>query len=189
MFNEVELVQQAVNGSIKAFEHIVKQYENLVFSILNKVLTKNEDIEEVSQDVFLRVYKNLKTFQFQSKLSTWIARIAYLTALNHLKKNSKNYNSIHVDNIENWHFTHENPQTIYETKDATNYVSNLIEQMPIPYKTVLTLYHINDFSYQEIKQTTGLPEGTIKGYLFRARKLLKEKLKLFHEKKIKYERQ
>jgi RNA polymerase sigma factor (sigma-70 family) len=182
MFNETEIVSQAINGSINAFELIVKQYEKLVFSILNKLLGTNEDVEDVCQEVFIKVHRNLKGFQFQSKLSTWIARIAYLTALNHIKKNSKHNNSIYTDELDNFHFTSDNPESIVASKDISNYIIKLIEQMPLQYKTVLTLYHINEFSYQEIEQATGMPEGTVKGYLFRARKLLKEKIELLIKK-------
>jgi RNA polymerase sigma factor (sigma-70 family) len=182
MFNETEIVSQAINGSINAFELIVKQYEKLVFSILNKLLGTNEDVEDVSQEVFIKVHRNLKGFQFQSKLSTWIARIAYLTALNHIKKNSKHNGSNYTDDLDSFHFTGDNPESIVASKDISNYISKLIEQMPLQYKTVLTLYHINEFSYQEIEQATGMPEGTVKGYLFRARKLLKEKIELLIQK-------
>ncbi len=185
MYNEVEIVTQAINGNIKAFERIVKQYEKLVFSILNKLLNQNnEDIEDVSQEVFLKVYKHLKTFQFQSKLATWIARITYLTALNYIKKNGKHQHSIHYPtDLEHWHFTNETPEQLLEAKDTADYIAKLMDQMPLHYKTVLTLYHLHEFSYDEMVQTTGLPEGTIKGYLFRARKLLKEKMDLFNPKK------
>jgi RNA polymerase sigma factor (sigma-70 family) len=176
MLNEVDLVNLAINGNIRAFEHLVQKYEKLVFSILNKLLENKEDIEDVSQEVFIKVHKNLKSFQFQSKLSTWIARIAYLTALTYIKKNNR-LNSINYTNdLSNFYFTNENPESIAASKDITNYVRYLIDQMPFQYKTVLTLYHINEFSYQEIEDVTGMPEGTVKGYLFRARKLLKEKI-------------
>lgn len=183
MFNEVEIVNQAVNGNVKAFELIVKQYEKLVFSILNRLLRNIEDVKDVSQDIFIKVHKNLKTFQFQSKLSTWIARIAYLTALNHIKKNSKYNTSNYSDDLDSFHFTIDTPESIAASKDISNYIGRLIEQMPLQYRTVLTLYHINEFSYQEIEQVTGMPEGTVKGYLFRARKLLKGKIELLIKKK------
>jgi RNA polymerase sigma factor (sigma-70 family) len=176
MLNEVDVVNQAIKGNVKAFEHIVQQYEKLVFSMLNKLLVNKEDVEDVSQDVFIKVHKNLKSFQFQSKLSTWVARIAYFTALNHIKKHNKHYSSNYTNDLEKFYFTNDNPETIAAAKDISNYIGKLIDQMPLNYKTVLTLYHINEFSYQEIEEATGMPEGTVKGYLFRARKLLKEKI-------------
>ncbi len=182
MFNEVEIVNQAVNGNIKAFELIVKQYEKLVFSILNRLLGTIEDAEDVSQEVFLKIHKNLKTFQFQSKLSTWIGRIAYLTALNYIKKNRKGNSSGYPVDLDSFHFTSDTPESITASKDISGYVWKLIEQMPLQYRTVLTLYHLNEFSYQEIEQTTGMPEGTVKGYLFRARKLLKERIEFLIQK-------
>lgn len=182
MLNEAEVINQAIKGNVKAFEHIVQQYEKLVFSILNKLLINKEDVEDVSQEVFIKVHKNLKQFQFQSKLSTWIARITYFTALNHTKKHYKNQSSNYTNDLDNYYFTNDNPEGITSSKDITNYIGKLIDQLPLQYKTVLTLYHLNEFSYQEIEVVTGMPEGTVKGYLFRARKLLKEKLELLRIK-------
>lgn len=178
MLNEIDVINQAIKGDVKAFEHIVQKYERLVFSILNKLLVNKEDAEDVSQEVFIKVYKNLKSFQFQSKLSTWVARIAYFTSLNHIKKLTKNFSSNYTHDLDSFYFSNDNPERITASKDLTNYISKLIDQMPLQYKTVLTLYHINEFSYQEIEEATGMPEGTVKGYLFRARKLLKEKIEL-----------
>lgn len=65
----------------------------------------------------------------------------------------------------------------YEKADLYRYIHEQIELLPVQYRTVLTLYHLEEFSYQEIEQITGMPEGTVKNYLFRAKALLKEKLK------------
>ena len=158
---------------------MVKQYENLVFVVINRLISNKEDAEDICQEVFIRVYKNLHSFAFQSKLSTWIARIAYHNSINHLKKFKKSNHSVYDTNIDNFHFTDENPEKQLASKDHSAYIQRLIEQMPLQYKTVITLYHLNEFSYQEIEEITGMPEGTVKSYLFRARKLLKEKLAIY----------
>lgn len=179
MFDEKEIVNSILKGEIVAFELLVKQYENLVFTILNRMLKNREDVEDVCQEVFIKIHKNLKTFQFQSKLSTWIARIAYHSAINYLKKNNKKDLVNFPNNIDSLHFTTDTPEQLAIKNNTTHYVNSLIEQLPIQYKTVITLYHINEFSYLEIEEITGMPEGTVKGYLFRARKLLKEKLQYY----------
>jgi RNA polymerase sigma factor (sigma-70 family) len=176
MFNEREVVSDILKGNIKAFELLVKQYERLVFYVVNRLVNQKEEMEDICQEVFIKVHKSLHRFAFQSKLSTWIARIAYLTAINHLRKYKKEQLSDYPDNIESYHFTNETPELTLIKKDTSAYINQLIAQMPVQYRTVLTLYHLNEFTCQEIEQITGMPEGTVKSYLSRARKLLKEKM-------------
>lgn len=179
MFDEAKAIKNVLGGDVRAFQLIVQQYERLVFSILNRMLTNSRDIEDVGQDIFVKVYNGLGKFNFQSKLSTWIARIAYNTAVNHLKKNAgKNY-AEEPDDLETIHFTGDTPEVGMIKNELNAYVNKLVEQLPVQYKTVITLYHYNEFSYKEIQDITSLPEGTIKGYLFRARKLLKEQLEKY----------
>jgi RNA polymerase sigma-70 factor (ECF subfamily) len=183
MFNEKEIVARILKGDFRAFELLVKQYEKLVFFVVNRLVQHLQDKEDICQDVFIKVHQSLAKFQFQSKLSTWIARIAYLTAVDHVKKSKSERQADYPENIDHYHFTDDSPEVELVRKDTTAYVNVLIEQMPLNYRTVLTLYHLNEFSCAEIEQITGIPEGTVKSYLFRARKLLKEKI----EKDLKQE--
>ncbi len=184
MLTEQEIVSRILNGDLNAFKVLVKQYERLVTHMVNRLVQNKEDTEDVCQDVFIRVYKYLPGFKFQSKLSTWIAQIAYGTAVNHLKKVSGKKNlTDDIADFENYHKTSDNPESILTKKNTSAFVHQQIEQLPVHYRTVLTLYHLNEFSYAEIEEITGMPEGTVKNYLFRARKLLKEKLELY----IKYQ--
>ena len=179
MFNERQVVSRILQGDIRAFELLVKQYERLVFYVINRLVNDTEDKEDICQEVFIKIHKSLPRFEFQSKLSTWIARIAYLTAINHLKKYKNNKQNQSPDNIENFHFTNDDPETLLTKKEITVYMDKLIKQMPDNYKTVLTLYHLNEFTCPEIEEITGMPEGTVKSHLFRARRLLKEKLQAY----------
>jgi RNA polymerase sigma factor (sigma-70 family) len=177
MFNEREAVSNILKGNIKAFEQLVKQYQKLVFYVVNRMVTQTEEIEDICQEVFIKVHKSLHRFEFKSKLSTWIARIAYLTAVDHLKKNQKYQLKDSIDDdLSNYHFTNDTPELLLIQKDTSAYINGLIEQLPLHYRTILTLYHLNEFTCKEIEEITGTPEGTIKSNLYRARKLLKEKL-------------
>jgi len=133
-------------------------------------------MEDICQEVFIKVHKSLGSFQFQSKLSTWIARIAYLTAVNHVRKYKNELITDYPDGFESFHFTNDNPEVLLTQKDTSAYINQLIAQLPVQYRTVLTLYHLNEFSCAEIEEITGMPEGTVKSNLFRARKMLKEKI-------------
>ncbi|MBS1532877.1 MAG: sigma-70 family RNA polymerase sigma factor [Bacteroidetes bacterium] len=183
MFNEKEVVTRVLNGDMRAFESLVKQYEKLVFYIIHRLVKDEHAAEDICQEVFIKVHQSLVRFSFQSKLSTWIARISYLTAINYVRKYNREKAAEYPGDLENYHFTTESPEQLLTKKDTANYVERLIMQLPEKYRTVLTLYHLNEFSGPEIKEITGMPEGTVKSYLFRARKLLKEKLEVY----LKYE--
>jgi RNA polymerase sigma factor (sigma-70 family) len=184
VYNEKELVSRILNEDLRAFELLVKQYEKLVFHVVGRMVRDEDDKQDVAQEVFMKVHRNLGTFQFNSKLSTWIARIAYLSAINFIKKNKRNSDTEALDTVENFHFTRESPDKVMEKKELSDYVNRLIEMMPDNFRIVITLYHLNEFSYQEIEDITGMPEGTIKSYLFRGRKLLKEKLEVYLKKEV-----
>jgi RNA polymerase sigma factor (sigma-70 family) len=177
MFDENEIVSRILKNDLRAFEILVNQYQKLVFFVIHRLVQNKQNKEDICQEVFIKIHHSLPSFRFQSKLSTWIARIAYLTAINYLKSNKGKSPSEYPENIDNYYFTADNPEAELIKKNTSVYINHLIDRMPLQYKTVLTLYHLNEFSLTEIKEITGIPEGTLKSYLFRARKLLKEKIK------------
>lgn len=179
MFNEKEVVTRILKGDMRAFELLVKQYERLVFHVTSRLIKDEDDIADICQEVFIKIHKGLFRFNFQSKLSTWVAQVTYFTAINYLKKYKNKQVDSYPDDIENYHFTNDNPEQLLTKKEVANYVEQLILQLPETYRTVITLYHLNEFSLEEIGEITGMPEGTIKSYLFRARKLLKEKVEVY----------
>lgn len=182
MLHEHQLVAKVLKGDARSFEMLVKQYEKLVLHVTGRLIKREEDVADVCQEVFIKVYHGLGKFGFQSKLSTWIASIAYLTSINHLRKHkTENNYRITGDDIEldNYHFSEETPERLLIKKDVAAYIQHLILQLPLAYRTVLTLYHLEEFSYNEIQEITGMPEGTIKSYLSRARILLKDKLTVY----------
>ncbi len=172
---EKELIHQICNGNPQAFRFLVKQYERLVFHVAARLLNRKEDLEDVCQEVFIKVHQKLPAFRGESKLSTWIATIAYRVAVNHLKKRKV---GTEIDDSEreflhNDMITNDHPQNIVEKQELKTYVREMVDKLPSQYKTVLSLYHLEEMGYKEIVEITGLPEGTVKNYIFRARKLLK----------------
>lgn len=175
MFDEEKVITDILKGNLNTFRMVVRQYQNLVYSILNRMLTNDEDIEDIGQEVFIKVFENLKSFKKESKLSTWIAKITYNIAINYLKKEVKNKYDDLEDRID-FQFSSETPESKLIGKEFDQYLNQLIRELPLQYRTVITLYHLDELTIQEIGKITKFPEGTIKVYLLRARKLLKEKL-------------
>jgi RNA polymerase sigma-70 factor (ECF subfamily) len=174
---DAELVQQILNGNSNAFRFLVAKHQRLVLYVVGRIVQRQEDIEDICQEVFMKVYSKIGKFRGEAKLSTWIARIAYNTSISHLRKEDRDELSyderpalVAGETDESTHC-----QSI-ETAEIKNYLMMKIEELPVQYRTVLTLFHLEEFSYREIEEITGMPEGTIKSYLSRARKILKEKL-------------
>jgi RNA polymerase sigma factor (sigma-70 family) len=180
MTEDQALVSKVLSGDAQAFRLLIKQHERLVAHMIGRLIKQDEEREELCQDVFLRVYEKLAEFTFQSKLSTWIATIAYRYAINHLRKKKLLLTDIPEEESFTKHFVEEeNPESLLEEKDMDGFVLKLVDQLPTQYKAVLTLYHVEGMNYLEVAEITGMPEGTVKNYLFRARNLLKEKVKKY----------
>lgn len=175
---DAELVEQILNGNNNAFRYLVANYQRLVLHVVGRVVQRQEEVEDISQEVFIKVFKQLKRFRGESRLSTWIAKIAYNTSISCLRKQLRRGEQSYDEKPALIAFERDSSlnQKIVEKEEAKKYLMLMIETLPVNYRTVLTLYHLEEFSYKEIEQITEMPEGTIKSYLSRARKLLKGKL-------------
>jgi len=174
------LVSRVVSGDTQAFRLLIRQHERLVAHMVGKLIDNAEDREELCQDVFVKVHQKLSGFTFQSKLSTWIASIAYHHSINHLRKNKIKVSDIPEEDQFTAHFiSDDNPEEKLADESMDALVIKFIGELPPQYKAVLTLYHLEDMSYPEIGEATGMPEGTVKNYLFRARALVKDKVKKY----------
>lgn len=182
------LVDRVLSGDTNAFSIIISNTERLVAQIVFKMISNNEDKKDIAQDIYLKAFKNLSSFKYQSKLSTWIGTIAYNTCLNHIEKKKLVFIDttfkLENDCEEELEIINSKAQTI-STNDTYNLIfqkelseilTSEIEILSPVYKTLITLYHNEELSYSEISQITSLPEGTVKNYLFRARKMLKDSI-------------
>lgn len=177
---EKALVRNILGGDMQAFRLLIHRHQKLVSHMIGRLVKGAGEREELCQDVFLKVHEKLGEFSFQSRLSTWIATIAYRHAINYLRKRRMLFSDLpDEESFSSRFIEEENPETITEERDLDVFVLKLIDELPLQYKTVLTLYHVEEMSYPEICQVTGMPEGTVKNYLFRARNLLKEKVKKY----------
>ncbi len=175
---EKNWIDEIQNGNHRSFEKIIKQYQNLVAHIIFKMVSDVSVREDLCQDVFLKVYRNLGRFKFESKLSTWIGKIAFNTCLNYLEKKKVPLYDDFTSDDQSFEYSEENdnPQQITMSNDMAQRLHREIDQLPPRYGTVLVLFHIQEMSYEEIGELMDMPEGTVKNYLFRARKYLKERL-------------
>jgi RNA polymerase sigma factor (sigma-70 family) len=184
------LVKSVLSGDTQAFGKIIKNTEGLVAQIVFKLVENREDRRDLAQDVYLKVFANLPGFRFQSKLSTWIAQIAYNTCISHLQKKKLALSDLFGNDSEgNEYSDHNHPastepeiETLVFQKQQAAILKVEVEKLPPLFKTLITLFHNEQMSYEEIGMVTGLPTGTLRSYLFRARKMLKTNLLLRYKK-------
>ena len=187
------LVDKVLRGNTNAFKTIINNTEGLVAQIVFKMIPNAEDRKDIAQDIYLKTFQKLGAFKFQSKLSTWIGQIAYNTCINYLEKkklifpvNNNDDNECDDEALEKLNnkidpFSNETENLIFK-KELSEILKNEIDNLSPVYKTLITLYHNEDLNYLEIAEITELPEGTVKSYLFRARKILRDNLLITYKK-------
>jgi RNA polymerase sigma-70 factor (ECF subfamily) len=182
-----QLVDPVLDGDTPAFGEIISMTEGLVAQIVCRLISNEEDRKDIVQDIYLKVFHHLKGFRFQSKLSTWVAQIAYNTCSSYLQKKRLPLHVLPDGELDgkgagpgsgrsNTIRAAEETDEPTLQKELTGILQAEIGQLPPLYQTLVGLYHQEELTYQEMARITGLPEGTVKSYLFRARKMLKEKL-------------
>lgn len=177
------LIEKVLNGNTAAFSTIIKNTERLVAQIVFKMIPNIEDRKDIAQDIYLKTFHKLGSFKFQSKLSTWIGQIAYNTCLSYLEKKKLVFLKYNFDNesqdealefiSSKINMENETEKQLFR-KELSEILTIEIEKLQPIYQVLINLYHNEELSYTEISQITQLPEGTVKNYLFRARKKLKK---------------
>ncbi len=183
--DENTLVQLVLDGQVDEFHEIISRYQNLVWHLVSKIVKSEADREDICQDVFVKVYKNIRSFKFESKLSTWIGRIAYTSSINFIqKKRPELYEDIVPDGVtlDSLAGKEKSPEQNVCRENMNEILRKEIMNLPIQYKTIVTLYHLDEMNYSEIADITKLPIGTVKSHLFRSRKLLKDRLEMKYKK-------
>lgn len=179
------LIEQCLKGQQSSFSELIDEYKNLVFNLAYRMTNNLDDAEDISQEVFIRVYKSLYNFNPNYKFSTWLYQVTLNFCRDKFRKgkipsvsldaplnkdDQKNFSSL-IPNNEN------NPEEIFIEVEQTNFINKLISSLPPKYREVIVLRHLRDLSYEEMSKILNISLGSVKTRLFRARELLKNKLK------------
>ncbi len=161
-------------GDKEAFGTLVDRYEPKISRYGMKFLSRNEDIQDIVQDIFLSAYQNIQGFNTAQRFSPWIYRIAHNTFINALKKHShRPLTLIDFDALVS-HIVYEDPAESERTqKEMRAMIDKGLEQVAPKYKEVLILYYLEDMSYKEIAQVLHIPTSTVGIRLKRAKEALK----------------
>jgi RNA polymerase sigma factor (sigma-70 family) len=166
-----ELVEAVLVGRPGAFERLVREHQRLCWHIIIRMVRNPEDARELCQDTFLRVHRCLHQYRFESRLKSWIGRIAYSIAVRHMKRQrialagqSEDTPSL-IENVAD-DFDLEGA---WADEETVRHLHLAIETLPPLQRTLLTLYYLEELSVAEIASITGEAMGTIKSHLFRSR--------------------
>jgi len=164
------LVEQILSGEKDLFRLLIQQYQQKVHAMGMSFFHNEEDASDFTQDVFIRSYRSLASFRGHSRFSTWLYRIAFNTAVNGINRR-KEYQSLAEDPV-----TEDGPEQQILRHAAAQAVRTAVEELPEKYRICVDLYFFYDCSIKEIQVITGFPENTVKSHVFRAKKILREKL-------------
>jgi RNA polymerase sigma factor (sigma-70 family) len=174
-------ITKIIKGDTQSFAVLVDRYKDLVFTLALRMLKNKEEAEDVSQDIFIKVYKSLSKFKGDSKFSTWIYRITYNSCLDTLKKYKQEYQIVPIDDYTGRQvIILENAFDALAEKEQKQAIEDCLHRLPNEDSFLLTLYYFEEQSLDEISKILGLTANNVKVKLFRSRKkltsILKERL-------------
>ncbi len=170
------IIQQALRGEQQGYAQIVEKYEKYVFTLALRIVKNREDAHEVAQDAFLKVFRYLNTFRGECKFSSWLYRIVYSTALNHIR--TKRPEILSMDNDEKPvvlpNIKTEDAAFQMETNEQKRQIQEAIQELSPDYATIITLFYLFEQKISEICVTMEMNESNAKTKLSRARQRLRE---------------
>jgi RNA polymerase sigma-70 factor, ECF subfamily len=184
---ENKIIIAAQNGDRPAFEELVYRYDKNVLGIAYSFMNNNEDAKDIYQEVFLRVFKGIKKFEFRSEFSTWLYRITTNVCLTY-RSQKKKYAYTSLDEEEE----ESNPRSLANTltdnltpdnnavtSEITTKIENGLDKLSPQQRLVFTMKHYKGYKIKEIAAIMNCSEGTIKNYLFMATQRMRDHLKDF----------
>src|SRR3954466_9204987 len=178
---DCELVKRAVAGREESFEELVRRYQRPIAVYVYRMVGDYDAALDLTQGVFIKVYNSLSRYRAEFKFSTWIYKIAHNAAIDHLRRHAVREQAIttSVDGerrevaIESRRLT---PEQESERKERRSEIESVVQLLPSSYRELIVLRHSHDLSYDEMAEVTGLPLGTVKNRLFRAREAMRDLL-------------
>ena len=178
-YTDYELIQACLAGNRDIFEELVKRYKNLVYSVILRMVNDREEANDLAQDVFIKVYKNLDKYYPEYKFSTWVIRIATNHVIDYRRK--KRQETVPIEEVEFSLSAEESPETAYIRREQREELKKIVGDLPDMYKIPIVLYHEQGLSYQEISEIINEPLSKVKNRIFRGRRMLKESLISFEK--------
>ena len=177
---DADLVGLAVTGAEDSFEELVRRYQRPIVAYVYRMVGDYDAALDLTQEVFIRVYNSLARYRPEFKFSAWIYRIAHNAAIDHLRRRPAS----RAEGLERTSdetgayerplaFGGPDPQQLSERAERRAEIEDVVGELPPSYRELIVLRHAHDMSYDEIAEVTGLPLGTVKNRIFRAREAMR----------------
>jgi len=173
---DFDLVRGCLHGDNDCFSALVTRYKNLVYSVILRMVTDREEANDLAQDVFVKIYKNLDKYYPDYKFSTWVIRITTNHVIDYRRKKKQDYVPLDEVSYEVAAPSDDSPEEAYLKNERTRQLAKLIRELPDMYRLPIVLYHQQGLSYQEIADAIHEPLSKVKNRIFRGRKMLKDTL-------------
>jgi RNA polymerase sigma factor (sigma-70 family) len=181
MIETNQLVKRCLKNEREAQQQLYNQYAATMLGVCYRYTKSITDAEDILQEGFVRVFKNLHQYRFEGELGAWVRRIMVTTALNYLKRNARYQNDLAFDKIGMHPVTNETPEILLNTKE----LSALIQQLPTGYQTIFNLHAVEGYTHVEIGEILGIADGTSRSQYARARALMLSWIKKYYTDNLK----
>jgi RNA polymerase sigma-70 factor, ECF subfamily len=174
-----ELVATAARGFEGSFEELVKRYQRPIAAYVYRMVGDYDSALDLTQEIFIKIYSSLSRYRPEFKFSTWIYKIAHNAAIDHLRRNAGRERSL-SGGTESDHYDLPieceglSPEQQSEREERRGEIETVVRSLPTAYRELIVLRHSQDLTYEEIVEVTGLPLGTVKNRLFRAREMMRQ---------------
>jgi len=179
--DELKIIESCLLGNTQMFSRLIDNYKNMVYNLAYRMSNNPHEAEDISQEAFLRAFQSLAHFNPSYKFSTWLYQITLNIIRDRFKRRELNYVSLDAPvETEDSEFypqpadSTNDPEQIIARKEDAQEIQKAIYSLPLKYREVLVLRHLQDLSYIEISNILKLPSGTVKIRLYRAREHLKK---------------
>ena len=179
--DDLKIIESCLLGNTQMFSRLIDNYKNMVYNLTYRMSNNPQEAEDISQEAFLRAFQSLAHFNPSYKFSTWLYQITLNIIRDRFKKKELNYVSLDtpVETVDSEFFSQpadltNNPEQIISQKENLQTIQQAIYSLPLKYREVIVLRHLQDLSYIEIGNILKLPPGTVKVRLYRAREQLRK---------------
>ncbi|MCX6163683.1 MAG: sigma-70 family RNA polymerase sigma factor [Ignavibacteriae bacterium] len=181
---DIILIDDAIAGKQEAYERLMTKYRQLIYNLIFRMIRNKEDVQDLTQEAFIKAFNSLEKFDKQFSFSTWLFKIATNNCIDYLRKKKLNTFSIDKEistGDDDYQFEIPDNERIPDKnildKERKKILEDAIESLPSKYKSVILLRHRDEKDYEEIAKKLKLPLGTVKAHIFRGRELLNKYLK------------
>ncbi len=173
------LVRAILDGDRSSFEELMQRYNKRIFNFILRMVRSQETALELSQDFFLKIYANLEKYNFQYKFSTWAYKICHNLVLDHLRRQKGITHSLDDDSVsarelvQAEHYTSDSGFSEMAAEEVRQILWQAVDRLPLKFRELILMRFVQELKYEEISEVTGLPVGTVKNRIFKAKEFLR----------------